>query len=260
MTIKCLTFDLDDTLWDVYPVIMKAEKRFHDWLTEHYPLIANDFDMDTMVTHRQHYFTQFEEMRHDFTWLRKKWLSHIAQKYQCPDEFETVGFDVFHKARNEVDLYDVYAIPGLALNVAYLVDTGVLDVVHEDTIVICSASNTTLTEDLGRNEVMIISIDKDYKQFPALIYNYHHKHRIVYDITKQEALFNFYSQMIEGDQADNVNFFKGKGKKFAEKYYKDCTTKYQYTKKLYELFKKEYKSKAKLKYIECYTLLKLRTN
>ncbi|NKB64286.1 MAG: HAD-IA family hydrolase [Gammaproteobacteria bacterium] len=30
----------------------------------------------------------------------------MAQKYQCPDEFETVGFDVFHKARNEVDLYD----------------------------------------------------------------------------------------------------------------------------------------------------------
>ena len=119
---------------------------------------------------------------------------------------------------------------------------------------------TTLTEDLGRNEVMIVSIDKDYKQFPALIYNYHHKHRIVYDITKQEALFNFYSQMIEGDQADNVNFFKGKGRAFAKKYYAECETEYQYRKQLFLLFKEKYKSKAREKYIECYSQLKLRTN
>ena len=53
-----------------------------------------------------------------------------------------------YRCSDEVDLYDVYAIPGLALNVAYLVDTGVLDVVHEDTIVHCSSSNTVLTEEL----------------------------------------------------------------------------------------------------------------
>ena len=55
-------------------------------------------------------------------------------------------------------------------------------------------------------------------------------------------------------------FLKGKGKKFAEKYYKDCKSKYQYTKRLYELFKEEYKGKARQKYAECYNLLKLRTN
>jgi 5'-3' exonuclease len=118
----------------------------------------------------------------------------------------------------------------------------------------------TLSQEFGRDNVMIVSIDKDYKQFPCLMYNYHYKHQVVLDISEQEALYNFYEQMIMGDVADNVNYFKGKGKKFAEKYYKNCTTKYQYTKKLYELFKQKYKSKAKLKYIECYNLLKLRTS
>lgn len=117
-----------------------------------------------------------------------------------------------------------------------------------------------LSEEFGRNEVMIVSIDKDYKQFPCLIYNYHWKHKEILDISEEQALFNFYSQMIEGDTADNVNYFKGKGKRFAEKYFVDCETKYQYTRKLYELFKKNYKSKAREKYIECYNLLKLRTN
>jgi hypothetical protein len=72
-------------------------------------------------------------------------------------------------------------------------------------------------------------------------------------------MYNFYEQFIIGDSADNVQYFLGKGKVFAGKYFKDCETKYQYTRKLYELFKQEYKGKAKQKYAECYHLLKLRT-
>jgi len=116
-----------------------------------------------------------------------------------------------------------------------------------------------LSKEAGRNNVMIVSIDKDYKQFPALIYNYHYKHKEVLDISEEEALYNFYEQMIIGDTADNVNYFKGKGKKYAEKYLAECNTKYQYTRKMLELFKENYKGKARQKYAECYHLLKLRT-
>tara|TARA_R110002167_G_scaffold80618_3_gene221537 strand:+ start:4446 stop:5159 length:714 start_codon:yes stop_codon:yes gene_type:complete len=116
-----------------------------------------------------------------------------------------------------------------------------------------------LSEQFGRDEVCIVSIDKDYKQFPCLMYNYHYKHKEILDISEDDALYNFYEQMIMGDTADNVNFFKGKGRKFAEKYFLECKTKYQYTRKLYELFKQEYKGKAKEKYSECYNLLKLLT-
>lgn len=116
-----------------------------------------------------------------------------------------------------------------------------------------------LSNEIGRDNVMIVSIDKDYKQFPCLIYNYHYKHKVVLDISEDEALYNFYEQMIIGDTADNVNYFKGKGKKYAEKYLADCNTKYQYTRKMLELFQEKYKSKARQKYAECYHLLKLRT-
>ena len=111
----------------------------------------------------------------------------------------------------------------------------------------------------GRDNVIIVSIDKDYRQFPCLLYNYHYKHKTIYDISYSASLYNFYEQMIIGDGADNVNYFKGKGKVFAKKWLNGCDSKYKYTKKMYELFKKEYKGKAKQKYIECYNLLKLRT-
>jgi len=116
-----------------------------------------------------------------------------------------------------------------------------------------------LSNEIGRDNVMIISLDKDYRQFPALIYNYHYKHQKILDISEEEAMYNFYEQFIIGDSADNVQYFKGKGKKFAEKYLADCDTKYKYTKKMYQLFKDKYKSKARQKYSECYHLLKLRT-
>ena len=116
-----------------------------------------------------------------------------------------------------------------------------------------------ISNEVGRDNVMIVSIDKDYKQFPALIYNYHYKHKVILDISEEEAMFNFYEQMIIGDGADNVQYFKGKGKVFAGKWFKGCETKYQYTRRMYELFKQEYKGKARQNYVECYHLLKLRT-
>ena len=114
-----------------------------------------------------------------------------------------------------------------------------------------------LSNEFGRDNVLIISIDKDYKQLPALIYNYHYKHKCIYDISETQALYNFYEQMIIGDGADNVNYCKGYGKVYASKIFNDCKTHYQFTKKTYELFRKIYKSKAKLKYIQCYNLLRL---
>jgi|TARA_R110000765_G_scaffold408619_1_gene506443 5'-3' exonuclease len=116
----------------------------------------------------------------------------------------------------------------------------------------------SISSQIGRDNVMIVSIDKDYKQFPCLLYNYHYKHKKIYNISKQEALYNFYEQMITGDTADNINYFFGKGKAFAKKYLSGCNTKYKYTKKIYQLFKKQYKAKGKQNYIECYHLLKLR--
>ena len=65
--------------------------------------------------------------------------------------------------------------------------------------------------------------------------------------------------MIIGDSADNVNYCKGYGKAYAKRLFQDCETNYQFTKKAYELYKGIYKSKGKQKYIQCYNLLKLRT-
>jgi 5'-3' exonuclease len=118
---------------------------------------------------------------------------------------------------------------------------------------------TNLTETFGRDEVIIVSIDKDYKQLPCLIYNYHSKHQCFYTITEQEAKRNFYTQMIVGDSADNVNFCKGYGESYCKKAFVDCLSDYSYIRVVFELYKKLYKSKAREMFIQCHRLLKLKT-
>ncbi len=113
-------------------------------------------------------------------------------------------------------------------------------------------------KNVGRDNVMIVAVDKDYLQFPCLYYNY--KKKELLDITEEQAMYNFYEQMIIGDTADNVNYLKGYGKAYAKKLFEGCNSRYLYTKRLYNLFKEVYKGKAKQKYIECYNLLKLRTD
>ena len=106
----------------------------------------------------------------------------------------------------------------------------------------------------GKDGSIIISIDKDYKQFEGTIYNYHKK--VFITISKQEALYNFYEQMVIGDTADNVNYIKGVGKAWCEKNLSD-KNEYSMRRAVYTLFKQRYRSKAKEMYIRCYLLLKL---
>ena len=34
--IRTITIDLDDTLWEIYPVLRRAEARLHEWMSENY--------------------------------------------------------------------------------------------------------------------------------------------------------------------------------------------------------------------------------
>ncbi len=105
MPIKCITFDLDDTLWECESVIMGAERRFYEWLLAGYPEIAAEYPLETLLAHRREFFERFTDMRHDFTILRKRWLAHIGEAWGHGDRLVEPGFRVFWEARNEVELF-----------------------------------------------------------------------------------------------------------------------------------------------------------
>ena len=106
----------------------------------------------------------------------------------------------------------------------------------------------------GKDDCVIVSIDKDYKQFECTIFNYR-KREFQY-VSRDEAVFNFYEQMVIGDSADNVNYCKGYGKAWVKK---NLVGKNEYSQRraVYSLFKKLYRSKGKEMYLKSFLLLKL---
>jgi len=112
----------------------------------------------------------------------------------------------------------------------------------------------------GVDNVIIMSLDKDYKQFPCWFYDYNYKNRELIKITEEEALNNFYSQMIIGDTADNIKVCKGYGKAYALKLYKDSKSEFSLISKTYRLYKQVYGDEARAMFKQSKSLLKLKTD
>ena len=130
---------------------------------------------------------------------------------------------------------------------------------HETDDVVASVWQNEVDKN-GEDSVIIVGIDKDYKQFPCWFFDTYWKRRKLDKIEYFEAKINFYTQMIVGDTADNVNYFKGKGKAYARKLFSGVFTEYGLFRRVYGLFLDEYVDDAKDKFLECYNILKLKTN
>ncbi len=103
--IRCITFDLDDTLWECKPVIQRAEQTFYRWLQQHHPQITARYDFDALIQNRIDYMHANQHQAFDLTRLRKKWLAQIAAQCGADDAVVEEGFLVFWEARNQVELF-----------------------------------------------------------------------------------------------------------------------------------------------------------
>ncbi|MGB5062662.1 MAG: HAD-IA family hydrolase [Candidatus Competibacter sp.] len=101
--IKAITFDLDDTLWEVWPVVERAEQLLHDWLAARYPRMTEQFTPLELRDLSSEVVAARPNMAHDRTWLRKAALNLAARRVGYR-EFDVEGaFAVFFIARNAVE-------------------------------------------------------------------------------------------------------------------------------------------------------------
>jgi FMN hydrolase / 5-amino-6-(5-phospho-D-ribitylamino)uracil phosphatase len=104
--VTAVIFDLDDTLWDVGPVILRAERAMLSFLADRYPRVLELHTLDSMRELRVRMAIEHPAMRHDFTWLRTQALLAHAREAGYPEAMAGEAFEVFYRARNEVALYD----------------------------------------------------------------------------------------------------------------------------------------------------------
>jgi len=110
--VQAIIFDLDDTLWEVGPVIVRAEHAMLEFLAGRYPRVLELHTLDSMRDLRARMAIEHPAMRHDFTWLRLESLRRHAREAGYPEAMAQEAFAVFYRVRNEVTLYDD-AVPAL---------------------------------------------------------------------------------------------------------------------------------------------------
>lgn len=91
---------------------------------------------------------------------------------------------------------------------------------------------------LGFDNVIIVSIDKDFKQLPCMIYNY--QKQTWHQSDEWQASVNFYTQILVGDASDNIKGVRGIGPVTAAKLFVDCKTEQD----LYQTCLKAYEGKS----------------
>ena len=108
MSIRLITFDLDDTFWKTKPAIQSAETVLRDWLAKHAPRLG-EFPVEALGAIRRMLVEREPTLRHRVSELRRRILQHALGDAGYPreeaDELAERAFQVFLDARHEVEIF-----------------------------------------------------------------------------------------------------------------------------------------------------------
>ena len=108
MSIKLVTFDLDDTLWDNVPVIIRAEASMREWLAAHATKVG-DFPLEHFARLRKQVLVCNPELEYRISLLRHRVLIHAFEEvgYPLPEstEMADVCFENFIHARHKLTVF-----------------------------------------------------------------------------------------------------------------------------------------------------------
>jgi len=109
MSIRLITFDLDNTLWDVHHVIRRAEALCREFLVARSPAFAG-YDDDALAQLRQQVIDGDPALRHDLSRMRETLLFTALHDAGHPEvearELAAAAFRCFIDARHEVSFFE----------------------------------------------------------------------------------------------------------------------------------------------------------
>ena len=110
MGIRLLTFDLDDTLWEIAPVLVRAEAITHAWLQRHAPAVTARFSSEELRDMRLQIARAEPALAHRVTALRQRGLHLAMQRAGIADgaiaALVEQAFATFLHARHDIELFD----------------------------------------------------------------------------------------------------------------------------------------------------------
>ncbi|AXA64373.1 HAD family hydrolase [Pseudomonas oryzihabitans] len=109
MTIHLVTFDLDDTLWEIAPVIHSAEALLRDWFATSAPRLGS-VPVEHLWAIRDRLLQQDAGLKHRVSEMRRRVIHQalLDAGYGEPEaaQLAEAGFAVYLAARQQVTLFD----------------------------------------------------------------------------------------------------------------------------------------------------------
>ena len=99
--IRAICFDLDNTLWDVMPVLERAERILADWMGTRYPRIPQRFSPADIREARAALMLELPHQAHDLTFMSLENLARLAESVGYERDMAREAFAVWHAARNQ---------------------------------------------------------------------------------------------------------------------------------------------------------------
>ena len=103
--VRAITLDLDDTIWPIEPVIMRAETVLGAWLEQHAPRTAAHWPLEARRALRDEVAAAHPHLAHDFTRQRMISLERMFAAAGDDPALAAPAFDAFFAARCEVEHY-----------------------------------------------------------------------------------------------------------------------------------------------------------
>lgn len=105
-SVHAITLDLDDTLWPIAPVMVRAETVLGEWLRRHAPRTAAHWPAAAMRALRDEVASEHPHLAHDFTRQRLITLERMLRAAGDDVALVQPAFDAFFTARCQVEHYD----------------------------------------------------------------------------------------------------------------------------------------------------------
>lgn len=109
MPIKVVTFDLDNTLWDVEPALLRAEEAQRQWLLAHRPGAIDNISHDELWNLKKRVWKAHPELAHNVSGMRQLFLQELQRAAGFDETTARDGarlaFEVFLGERQKVELY-----------------------------------------------------------------------------------------------------------------------------------------------------------
>ena len=110
MTIKVISFDLDDTLWPIMPTILNAEKVTNNWIKENYPGVGSLLGSKDIIQIRDNLLKKNPDLINQLSKLRELSFIELGLLAGYTEEeakrMASSSFEIFFSERNNIVLYE----------------------------------------------------------------------------------------------------------------------------------------------------------